>query len=263
MAAATGPARLQQARELLGRVREIVIGHHEGEEMEIPSIWGDLALLTYSRARSVLEGVTLLVDAHLPEEALMLVRSLLSDSLMLAELAARPEDPVALGFGWLWETNNRYDDLGRAAVAVGLARADEWAPGIARRGAAIEDGMKARGVKRRKRFDDEHRLATKHGRAREYWDYKFMSEVIHRLDVAQAFRQQRPSSGTVHVFLRNDDPDWLAAALVGAMTSALHAHKATASMFGWTETNVDEIDGLIDTLEHLFPESPNSEATPD
>jgi hypothetical protein len=81
-----------------------------------------------------------------------------------------------------------------------------------------------------------------------------MSEVIHRPDLAQAFRQRRTGPGTFHVFLRNDDPDLLAAALVGAMTSALHAHKATARMFDWTETSEDEVDDLLDRLEHVFPE---------
>jgi hypothetical protein len=260
---AQSDAQLRQARELLSRVREIVLGHHEGEQIEIPSVWGDLAVLTYSRTRSLLEGVVRLVDDHLPEEALMLVRSLLSDSLMLAELAARPNDRLALGFGWLWESNNRLGSLGRSAAEVGLPRASEWPLAIARRRDVIQAAMKARGVTRRKSFASDKELAKRSGRAREYWDYKLFSEVIHRPDLAQAFRQQRKAPGEFEVHLHNNDPDLLAAALVGAMTSALHAHKACAEMFGWTETTQEEVDDLLDRLEHLFPKTPNPAAAQD
>ncbi len=36
-----------------------------------------------------------------------------------------------------------------------------------------------------------------------------------------------------------------------AMTSALHAHKAVASIFAWTETLPEEIDRLLEEIQEF------------
>jgi len=224
--------------------------------MEVPNVWGTLALEMYSRTRSLFEAVRTLVDAKQPEEALMLVRELLEDSLRLMELEARPADRFALAFGWYKDTITRLEALGRVAAAAGLPRADEWPAAVARRRAAIKAGMQAHGVKKVKRFDDRRRLAEKHGRPSEDWDYRFCSEMSHRPDLAQSFRTRRSAEDTTQIYLRNDDPDFRALVLAHAMTSALDAHRAVTSMFGWKERSKEDLANLLSEVDHLFPEPP-------
>jgi hypothetical protein len=245
---------LDRAQALLEQVRPLILGHREGEEMEIPNVWGSLVMQTYSRIRSHLVGAAVLVGDELPEEALELVRTMLTDSLLLMEFAARPDDRMALGFGYLSKSNSSIEHLGKAAESAKLPRAAEWKPAVDERRRLIQEGMRAHGVDQLLHLGDEARLARKHGRLEELWNYKFMSTMLHRVDIGQSFRRRVPSKDTVHMYMRNGDPELLAATLAAAMVSALFAHRAVAEMLDWIEPPAGDVDRLLEDLKHLFPD---------
>jgi hypothetical protein len=238
---------------LLEEARRVLLGHREGELMEVPNVWGPLTLQTYSRVRSHLESVVLLVDAGFPEEGLQLARTLLSDSLLLMELAARPSDRMALAFAYYSESITERENLGRTAKAVDLARADEWAPAIAKQRLTLQEGMQRHGVSKLERVRGETSLARTHDRLDEVWNHRFMSTMLHRVDVAQTFRR-RDAEGSTALYMHNRDPRWAAVVLAAAMTSALHAHAATAHMLKWDEPGADEAHRLIREVEVVFPD---------
>jgi hypothetical protein len=221
--------------------------------MEVPNVWGPLTLGTYSRVRSHLESVVLLVHAGFPEEGLQLVRTLLSDSLLLMELAARPSDRKALAFAYYSESITERENLGRTAKAVGLARADEWAPAIARHRLTLQEGMQRHGVSKLERVRDETSLARTHDRLDEVWNYRFMSTMLHRADIAQMSRR-RDAEGSTALYMHNRDPSSAAVVLAAAMTSALHAHAATAEMLHWEKPGAEEAHRLIGEVEAVFPD---------
>jgi hypothetical protein len=252
-----GNKRFALARDLLDEVRGVLFGAREGEEMAVPNVWGRLALEIYSRTRSHLEAVRILVEAEFPDDAVLLVRELLVDSLRLMELTSRSdEDRFALAFGWYNESLTRLEGLGHEAVSVGLPRAHEWAPGVKQRRQEHQSAWKSRGIKWLESFGDEKQLAKRHGRERETWDYRFYSEIVHRPDLALAFRSRWVGPDAVHIYLKNRDPDFRAAVLAGAMSSAIHGHKAVAAMLGWSETSIEDLDHLLQRLDALFPDAP-------
>ena len=107
-------------------------------------------------------------------------------------------------------------------------------------------------------FLDEGQLARKHGRLEEVWAYRYYSTMLHHSDLGQSHRSIRPERATLIVQLRNTDPGLGAAVLVSAMTPALHSFKAMAAMLGWTKHSAPEIDRLLERVESLFPDDPET-----
>lgn len=55
--------------------------------------------------------------------------------------------------------------------------------------------------------------------------------------------------------MHNRDPGTVAVVLAAAMTSAMHAHAATAEMLDWAEPGADEARLLIREVEGVFPDA--------
>jgi hypothetical protein len=80
----------------------------------------------YSRVGSLLEGVCVLLDNKLPQEATILGRAMFTDSLYLMEIAARGADERAeLILGLQHQTITEYEQLERHAVGLGMRNASD------------------------------------------------------------------------------------------------------------------------------------------
>jgi len=246
--------RLKQSHELMRRVREIVLGHHEGEVVERTPIEYHV-LIFYSRIRSLLEGACVLLDARLPEEVVILGREMFTDSLRLMEMASRESDRESLILGLVNRSLTEWENLQREALSLGVSDKREVATVlglVAKRRKEIDAYRERHGIGQLKTFPKEKQLAKVHGRLGEYLDYAFAHRMVHRADMAQAGRILK--IGDVRaISLRNPDDDSMVAASAFVMTSALHAHKAVASIFAWTETKPEEIDRLLAEIDRLFP----------
>jgi hypothetical protein len=245
----------KQSKELMQRVRKMVLGHHEGEVIETTPV-GWHVLMMYSRIRSLLEGACILLDARLPEEAIILGRQMFTDSLYLMEAARREPDRAALILGLANDTLTELENLERQALSLGLrdkSHVEGVLDRVRKRRKQIDGYRERHGIGRFERFRDEKQLAKDHGRLDEYLDFQFAHRMVHRADVAQAGRTRRRGKEVVGIYLRNPDDDFHAAVSTFIMSSAVYAHKAAASIFGWMETSAEEMDQVLAEIEQLFP----------
>lgn len=239
----------------MGRVREIVLGHHEGEVIQTTPVAAHV-LVMYSRIRSLLEGVCVLLDARLPEEATILGREMFTDSLYLMEIARREADREALILGLVSKTLIEIENLERQALSLGESderHVSKVLEHVAKRREKIDDYRRRHGIGGLKTLRHEKQLAKQHGRLGEYLDFEYAHRMVHVAEIAQVGRTRRTNTEVVGIYLRNPDEDFVAAASGFVMTSALHAHKAVASIFGWTETVPEEIDRLLEEIRELSP----------
>lgn len=245
--------RLQQSKEFMRRVREIVLGHHEGEVMQITPVDADI-LVRYSRVRSLLDGVCVLLGRRLAAEAIILGRELFSDSLHLMEFASLGPSRASLVLGMVSQTLTEVENLERQALSHGVIDEKQLKTGLdilAKRRKKIEGYQRRHGISRLRRPRDEKQLARDHGRLDEYVDFKLAHLMVHRPDVAQAGRMLKTDDDVLGIHLRNPDDDFIAAVSAWIMASALQAHIAVASIFGWTEPSQDEIARLLTGINEL------------
>lgn len=250
--------RPERSKELMRRVREILLGHHEGEVMETTLVDAHV-LMMYSRIRSLLEGVCVLLDARLPEEAIILGREMFTDSLHLMEIASRGPDRARLILRLANDTLTEMENLERQALSLRMrnkGHVEKVLDYVAKERKKIEGYRLRHGIGPPESLRHEKQLATDHGRLDEYLDFQFAHRMVHRAHMAQAGRTRRRDAEVVGIYLRNPDDDFIAAVSAFVMTSALHAHKAVASIFAWTETQPQDIDGLVAEIEQLFPAEP-------
>lgn len=236
----------------MGKVRQIVLGHCEGEVIETNPIDAKVLVL-YSRLRALLEGIHVLIGARLAEEAMFLARELFTDSLRLMELADRESDKASLILGMEIHSLGEWENLEKQALALGESTGTQQArvrEAIETRRKAVERYRQRHGVGALLQFADEKQLAPKHGRLGEYMDFQFAHRMIHDPVIAQQGRLGRLED-VVTISMRSTDDEILAAVSGFAMLSAVHGHKACAHMFGWSDVSMAELDKLIASVEAL------------
>jgi hypothetical protein len=236
----------------MARVRALIFSIPDGQVFRSTRASEVVTVALYSRSRSLLHGVGTLLDERLPEEAMFLVRSLLSDSLTLAELERRPSDREALAIGWMADSVNRLEHLAREAVSSGLEHEPEaWATEIAARRRKIDSFRELHGVHRQLPIAHEKQLAADQGHAEEYWTYKYASEVIHRADLAQDTRSTLIEESVTQIHLRSENEELIAATCEAALTSALRAHFSACRILGLEISTeaillLDQVSALLD-----------------
>jgi hypothetical protein len=238
----------------MARVQAILFGPHDGQVVEIPT--ADAYILSmYARSRSLLHGVSVLLDAGMPEEAMILARELFSDSLILKAIAGAGEARGALLLGMRNDGLTDLQNLERQALNLGLRSEqhfNEVGDMIAAERAKVERYRVRNGIAGYGKLPDEKQLAKSQGRVGEYLDYQFAHRMVHRADFAQAMRTTRGDDDIVRVFLQTPDPEFAPNVAAVAMTAALHAHLGAAAVFGWAETSVAEIDELLRQIDDEF-----------
>jgi hypothetical protein len=246
---------LEQSKELMRRVREIVLGHHVGVVIETTP--ADARVLRmYWRIASLLEGACLLLDARLPEEAIMLGREMFTDSLHLMEIASRGPNRAPLILGLASKALGELENLGRQARSLGVENQrgmEEIQDHVAKERKKIEGYRLRHGIGALETLRHEKQLATEHGRLGEYLDFEFAHRMVHVPDIAQAGRTRKRDAEVVEFQLRNPDDEFIARVSAFIMQSALHAHKAVASVFDWTDPSREDIDRVLTEIEQLFP----------
>lgn len=240
------------------RVREIVLGH-EGEVMKVTGLDAYVVMM-YSRIRSLLQGVYVLLNDRLPEEATILGREMFTDSLYLMEIASREADRASLILGLRNRTLTEMEKLERQARSLGERDEPDVRvlEHVAKGRKNIEACRQRHGIGELGTLRDQKQLARDHGRLGEYLDFQYAHRMVHVAEIAQVGRTRRRDTEVVGMYLRNADPDFRAAVSAFAMTSALHAHKAVASILAWTEIPPEEIDGLLEEIRELFAAEPPS-----
>lgn len=104
--------------DLLSEVSDLLDQARPADVIEVPPP-DAYVLAIYWRLRSLFAGVRLLVEHHLPEEALILARSLFTGSLWLMKLAKAGDDRRRIILGWRNEAIEREKGLMQEAAKLG------------------------------------------------------------------------------------------------------------------------------------------------
>ena len=233
------------------QVREILL-QRSGMEMETNPLDAHVLLL-YMRVVSSFAGVSVLVGFRLASEALILTRQMFTDSLRLLELSRRGPNRSALILEMIYENLREWENLDKKARNLGATPEGDSrvVDHVAKQREEVEAYRRRHQLKERERFRSEKQLADEHGRLDEYMDFEFTHRIVHQPFISQLGRLEKgPEQDRIH--LQTIDDRQLANVCAIAMTSALHAHKAAATIFGWLEPPQEQIDSLFMEIEKVF-----------
>lgn len=231
----------QRAGDLMHEVRTLLLGHREGEVFGGGSVSDVEMGSMYSRVRSLVEAIDILLDAGHPVEAVALGRALFTQSLHLQELSETDrEGRDALVLDAMNRTAAKFEQVDEEALRVGLKSSDETRlkEEIQQRRKELQRLQQDLGVQRLRRFPEDKDLARKHGRAEEYVSYLISHGFVHGMGYAQMFRRVRVEQDdkvVERVYLRSANQAWVASVAIFTMRSALLAHEATARIFDWKD----------------------------
>jgi hypothetical protein len=236
-------------RDLLERIEERMDATVPAEISVTPA--DATALGMYSRCMSLFRSIGLLLSNNQPEEALMLWRSLFTESLRMRELAAvGKEDRIAIELGHyaysLERTKKRFQQAKKLGVTDDIT--SELAH-IEDQKRAMENYRQRFGIEKLKRFSSEENLIKKLNLNVDLWAYQYSHAFVHGEDIAQTFRRRKIQNYVLAFFSHNPDPGLLAAVGLTAAQSAIDTHEAVCQMFGWQVST--ESQKLIEDLDDL------------
>jgi hypothetical protein len=238
-------------KQLLASVSTLAAGVGGGEAVERPRHHLEIAA-TYDRCRSLFGAVCLLLASGFVHEAVILVRPLFTDSLMLAEMAALEEPRrLKLIVAWWLDSLAELEGTFREARSRGDDVTTELAHIQQRRG-DLHEYARERGIRTRKWRPDRHAkaLASKHGRGGEYVDLLITHHFVHGSTLAGEQRYSRDEDDAVAVGGPAADLEtWAPGTAHFAATSMLHATRAVCEIFRWPEP--PELERL---LQHVLRE---------
>lgn len=203
---------------------------------------------TYSRSRRLLRAVLVLLKKRLPDEALILARSLFSDSLRVMLLAQSTEDKRRrLVLRWFEDSANRDEAILADAEARGYDPDRLARDKLKARQAGIATLKAKYDIKKGLKFPSEKDAAQKVDRMDDYWLYEFAHLMVHGSDAAFSLQKKLLPGGGVGFFSQTDNSSVTGAIGFWAASSAIHAAVAANEMMGW-EGNA-ELPKLLQELE--------------
>jgi Family of unknown function (DUF5677) len=207
----------------------------------------------YWRARGLLEGITVLLAAMLADEALILARSLLEQSLHLQELAAAGEERVALVLDWYNRSLSEKLGLIRRAAS----RGDAGDLGITEKDVeeerkTIQGYMNRHSIKKLRRLMPLQASAARFNRSDELWVAGIADEVVHGSEIAHGPRRLALPGGGVGYKLRNDDPEMSAWVSALAARSMILSRIAAGTIFDWGQP--EELAALLVRVDAFVAE---------
>jgi hypothetical protein len=237
-------------RDLLERIEERMDAAFPAEGISVTPA-DAIALGIYSRCVSLFRSIVLLLSNNQPEEALMLWRSLFTDSLRMRELAAvGKEDRIPIELGHyaysLERTKQRFQQAKKLGVTDDITSELAHSEDQKR---AMENYRKRLGIEKLKRFSSEENLIKKLNLNVDLWAFLYSHAFVHGEDIAQTFRRRKIQTNVLAFFSHNADPGLLAAVGLTAAQSAIDTHEAAGQMFGWQVST--EFQKLIEDLDDL------------
>lgn len=221
-----------------------------GQPMNLPTHFFAIQGM-YTRSISLYRGVVQLLKVALPEEGLLLGRSLFEDSLRLSHLAASDEGKrVDLTMGWLNESYLRHIGLVRRAKNLGIGW--DWEPYLSKLEETRKQALaycRRRGSGKTAQFPDPKRQAESLGRTGGVWLWEASHQVVHGNEYAHLLR--RESIGDAMAFrLGNNNFTSIASVGTFAAESLLASHKAVCRLFDWDFTEpMQELSNRVDELD--------------
>ncbi len=141
----------------------------------------------FLRSVRLYDGICILLNGALPEEAMILGRALFEDALKLTEVADSRDSRAALLLWWENNSLNEKIDLQKVAKALGLDPpwGDIKAANAYRE--LLAEYRHKWGIKKVRPFRDVKTAAVRYGRAHDYWAYCLAHEMVHGTDAFFTF----------------------------------------------------------------------------
>lgn len=201
------------------------------------------------RSRRLLRGVIALLESGLPEEALIIGRSLFEDSLRLRQLAEEPENRGALTMGWVIASLEKKKGLIRAAHKAGLEMSPETVLDALQSEQVELQKYCSQGIGRPKTFLPPKEAAMRYGRTDDYWTYELSHQMVHGGDAAWLFSRRKVAGDRVGVFAGTHNPAVVVGVARYAAGSLVEAASSTCRIFGFATS--PECPSLLEDFDVL------------
>lgn len=180
-------------------------------------------------------AVQLLIHRELPEEALILCRTLIQDSTLLAYLHRHQDRLQALAYSIIWQALKEDAALEKVADSLGMKSPAVRGPRIAGDMAALQKEMKARNLTRPPTIPSIKNMLSELDARPMYWSYKKASQMVHSTTGLATRLDWDEQRGLINPNLGRDSETlylsgWMAAE--GFMTGTI----ATGLIFDWDVT---------------------------
>jgi hypothetical protein len=189
-------------------------------------------VMIFWRAVRLYDAVIILLKAQLPEEAAILVRSLIEVSLHLRQLQAEPENRTSLVYGWLNSSITEQEGLLKHCEKnEAVTKGEET---LKRRRQDIAKEFSQLGIPKPLKFLDRKVAAKRYGRSEEeILFYQWSHESVHGSEAAWMFARKDVGEGTVGVFGKTGNPRILSLVVHFAARSMTDAAEAMFAIMGW------------------------------
>jgi hypothetical protein len=205
------------------------------------------------RALRLYDGVLVLLKAELPEEAMILARSLFEVSLRLKQLEAEPDDRYPLVLGWINDSIQQQVGLLEVGKASGLdSDIDDALARLRQSKEQIRQYASTLGVTRYQRFFKVKEAASRYGRKEDFWSYEWAHESVHSSDSVWMFARRRPTEDSVNLYAKTGNSFLLSGFAHFAAQSMIDSAKAVFTIVGWdlpanAVKEVTEIERILDS----------------
>ena len=240
----------QKVQELLDQIEKRILSTLPPEGISVKPA-DTIAVGMYWRCMSLYHSIILLLTNNQPEEALMLWRSLFTDSLRLRELeAAEVKDRLAIQLGHyassLERSKRRIQQAKRLGVRDDIS---EELAHIDKQKRDMEIYRKRLGIEKLKQFSSEENLINRLNLKVDVWGFLYSHGFVHGEDIAQIHRRRKLQPRIYAFFSHTPDPEFLAAVAFAAARSIMDTHEAAGKMFGWEVS--PELRELLATIQSL------------
>jgi len=240
----------KEVRQLLEQIEEKMLSSLPAEGVSVTPA-DAIAVGMYWRCISLYRGILLLLDNNQPEEALMLWRSLFTDSLRIRELeAAEKKDRLAIELGHYASSLERTKHRIQRAKELGITDdITEELVHIEKQKRDVENYRQRLEVGKLSKFSSEENLINKLNLKVDLWTYLYAHGFVHGEDIAQTHRRRKIQPAFYAFFSHTHDPEFLAGTGLAAAQAIIDTHEAAGKMFGWEVS--PELRGLLATIQSL------------
>jgi len=218
-------------------------------EIKLP-ITDTFVLGSYWRSISLFRGVVELLKSNLSEEALILSRSLFTESMRLMEISQADKRRGSLILGWANQSYNEIKGLFLEAHRLGLdPDAEKVVTHYEQQQQKLQNYARRHSVGRFGKFRPEGDAAKRFGRQDDYWTFLLSHAMVHGSDAAYVFRRKKIGESAITLFPNTNDPAIVASVGIFAAKSLLDGAKATAQIFSWSLPA--HFDSFYERLESL------------
>ncbi len=188
----------------------------------------------FHRSLRLFDGIVALLEKDLPEEALILGRSLFSDALRLAEVEQAGDQRKALLLGWANSGIEEKKGLFHEAAKLGFEKdLPAMLNHLEEERNKLLQYAQSNGVGTLRKFLREREAAQKFGRTHDYWTFCLSHEFVHGSDAAFVFSRTKVANDTLALADRTRDHKIVAGVVCFSAASLVQAALATAGVFAW------------------------------